>query len=176
MPRKLLKRIMPDHQKMCEHRYFRRFGQRLTKPRLWHLNRRSIAMGLALGLFIAFMPFPGHMMMAAALAILLEVNLPMATLGVWLTNPLTMAPLFYYAYKLGAWLLSIPVATSSLSFSWDGVSHEFLALWQPLLLGCFICGIVAALVGIISVRLGWRLYVMYRWMSRRHKRMKLTKV
>ncbi|RKZ99705.1 MAG: DUF2062 domain-containing protein, partial [Gammaproteobacteria bacterium] len=48
MPRKFLKRIMPDHKTMREHPHLQKFGQRITEPRLWHLNRRTVAGGLAL--------------------------------------------------------------------------------------------------------------------------------
>ena len=166
MPRRLLKRIMPDHEKMREHPHLRRFGQRLTEPRLWHLNRRSIAGGLALGLFVAFIPVPGQMFIAAALAVLFRVNLTIAVMGVWVTNPLTMAPVFFFAYKLGAWVLDVPLGHYAFSLSWEWLSHEFLTIWKPFLVGCLICGTLSALLGVIFVRLSWRLYVMYSWMKR----------
>lgn len=87
MPRKFLKRVMPDHKTMQEHPHLQKFGKRLTDPKLWHLNRKSVAGGLALGLFIGFMPIFGQMFIAAALAILFRVNLPIAFMAVWISNP-----------------------------------------------------------------------------------------
>jgi hypothetical protein len=160
---------MPDHDTMREHPHLRKFGQRLTEPRLWHLNRRSVSGGVALGLFVGFMPILGQIFIAAALAIWLRVNLPIASMAVWVTNPFTVAPIFFYAYKLGAWVLQIPMQHYAFSLSWEWFSQEFLNIWQPLLLGSVICGIVAALLGILFVRLIWRLVVIRSWIRRPHK-------
>ena len=81
MPRKLLKRIMPDHRTIREHPHLAKFGHRLTDPKLWHLNRRTVALGLALGLFICFMPVVGQMFIAAGLAVLWRVNLPISVMA-----------------------------------------------------------------------------------------------
>jgi uncharacterized protein len=169
MPRKFLKRFMPDHKTMREHPHLQKFGQRLTEPKLWHLNRKSIAGGAALGLFIGFMPILGQTMAAAALAILFRVNLPTAIMAVWVSNPVTMAPMYFFSYKLGAWILQVPVGQYGFSLSWDWFTHEFLAIWQPLILGSLICGLIAAVVGVIVVRLIWRLVVVRHWLQRRRK-------
>lgn len=169
MPRRFLKRIMPDHDTMREHPHLRKFGQRLTEPRLWHLNRRSVSGGVALGLFVGFMPILGQIFIAAALAIWLRVNLPIASMAVWVTNPFTVAPIFFYAYKLGAWVLQVPMGQYAFSLSWEWFSQEFLNIWQPLLLGSVILGTVTALLGILVVRLIWRLVVIRSWLRRPHK-------
>ena len=169
MPRRFLKRIMPDHDTMREHPHLRKFGQRLTEPRLWHLNRRSVAGGLALGVFVGFMPVLGQMFIAAALAIWLRVNLPIASMAVWITNPFTFAPIFFYAYKLGAWILDIPVTHHKFTPSWEWLSHEFLKIWEPLLLGCSILGVLSALAAVVIVRIAWRLVVIHSWTTRPHK-------
>lgn len=169
MPRKILKRFMPDHKTMQQHPHLQRFGQRLTDPKLWHLNRRAVAGGAALGLFVAFMPVLGQMFIAAALAIFFRVNLPLAAMGVWVTNPLTIAPIYFFTYKLGAWVLDVPVEQYAFTMTWEWFTHEFLAIWQPLLLGGFICGVIAALFAILFVRLLWRLMVIRSWLKRKKK-------
>ncbi len=166
MPRKWLKRIMPDHKVMREHPHLQKFGQRLAEPKLWHLNRRSVAGGLALGLFVGFLPILGQMFVAAALAIMLRVNLPLAVTGVWVTNPVTMAPIYFFSYKVGALILDTPVHQHAFTMSWQWFTHEFLAIWQPLLLGSLICGAISALLGIIAVRILWRLLVIRSWLKR----------
>lgn len=169
MPRKILKRILPDHKTMREHPHLQKFGQRLTEPKLWHLNRRSVAGGLALGLFVGFMPVFGQMFIAAALAVIFRVNLPIALFSSWFSNPLTYAPIFFFSYKLGAWILQLPMGPHSFDVSWQWLTHEFLLIWQPLLLGCLICGLAAALLGVLFVRLLWRLMVIRNWLKRRRK-------
>lgn len=170
MPRKFLKRILPDHQTMREHPHLQKFGQRLTEPRIWHLNRRSVAGGLALGLFMGFMPILGQMFIAAALAIVFRVNLPIAVIGSWFSNPFTFAPIFFFAYKVGAWFLQVPVEHHTFNLSWQWLTHEFLLIWQPLLLGSFICGLVSALIGMLFVHFIWRRMVIRNWAIRQRRK------
>jgi hypothetical protein len=70
---------------------------------------------------------------------------------------------------VGAWILDIPVGKYAFELSWDWFSGEFLMIWQPLILGCLICGTIAALLGIISVKLLWRLMVIRNWARRKNK-------
>jgi uncharacterized protein (DUF2062 family) len=169
MPRKFLKRYLPDHKTMQQHPHLQKFGQRLTDPKLWYLNRRSIAGGTAVGLFVGFMPVLGQMFIAVALAIFFRVNLPIAAMGVWITNPLTFAPIYFFNYKLGAWVLDVPLGQYAFTMTWEWFTHEFLAIWQPLLLGSFISGVTAALLAILFVRLFWRLMVIRSWLERKKK-------
>lgn len=170
MPRNILKRILPDHQTMRDHPHLQKFGQRLTEPKIWHLNRRSVAGGLAIGLFAGFMPIFGQMVLAAALAILFRVSLPIAVIGSWFSNPLTFAPIFFFAYKLGSWVLQVPVENHTFALSWQWMTHEFLTIWQPLLLGSLICGITAAALGILFVHFFWRRIVIRNWKIRQQKK------
>ena len=166
MPRRFLKRIMPDHRSMREHPHLQRFGQRLAEPKLWHLNRRSIAFGLAVGLFVGFMPILGQMFVAAALAILVRVNLPIAIMAVWITNPITIAPIYFFSYQVGAYIMELPVSDQAFTMSWGWFATEFIAIWQPLLLGCFLLGTIAAILAILLVRLCWRIMVLRSWAKR----------
>ena len=172
MPRRYLKRIMPDHRTMREHPHLQRFGQRLAEPKLWHLNRRSIAFGLALGLFVGFMPILGQMFVAAALAIVARVNLPIAVMAVWITNPITMGPIYFIAYQMGAAMLALPVGEHAFTMSWEWFTHEFVAIWQPLLLGSFVLGTAGAILGILFVRICWRMIVIRNWLKRQHSKKK----
>lgn len=172
MPRKFLRRIMPDHATMRDHPHLQKFGERLAEPRLWHLNRRSVAGAAALGIFVGFMPLPGQMFFSAALAILFRVNLPIAAMGVWVTNPLTIAPIFYFSYKVGAWVLGQPVDQHAFSLSWDWLTSEFLSIWQPFMLGSVICGLIAAGLGVVFVRILWRVVVIRSWLQRQRDQAK----
>lgn len=86
MPRKFIKRFMPDHDVIKRQKALRVFGNVLYNPNLWCLNRRSAAGAFAVGLFMAFVPLPSQMIMAAGLAIVLGVNLPLSIALVWITN------------------------------------------------------------------------------------------
>ena len=51
MPRKLFRKFLPSHESIRQNRYVARFGPRLQHHNLWHLHRRSVAGGVAVGLF-----------------------------------------------------------------------------------------------------------------------------
>jgi uncharacterized protein (TIGR03546 family) len=67
---------------------------------------QKLAWGMALGVFIGITPtMPFHTVAALALAAILRVSPVTAYLGIWVMNPITMAPLYILAYKVGAMLL-----------------------------------------------------------------------
>ncbi|ROR32656.1 DUF2062 domain-containing protein [Inmirania thermothiophila] len=167
MPRKLLRRYLPADEALRAHPHLRVLGARLHDPNLWHLNRRSVAGGLAVGLFVAFLPIVGQMPLAALVALLLRVNLPIAVVGVWLTNPLTMGPIFLFAYHVGAAILGTHEAAVPFEVSFRWLGSELGAVWRPLLLGCLICGTVSSAAGYAGARILWRLHVLRAWRGRR---------
>jgi uncharacterized protein (DUF2062 family) len=156
MPRKFFTRIMPDHKTIREHKHLQCFGTLIHDPNLWHLNRRSVSGAFAVGLFMAFVPLPWQMILAAAAAIPLRVNLPISVLLVWISNPVTMPPLFYGAYRLGVWVLGRTEEPFQFEASWEWLTTGLLSIWQPFLLGCLIAGILSAIAGFCGIRLLWR--------------------
>ncbi len=173
VPRRIIKRFLPDHRKIRDHKHLRFFGKLLHDPNLWHLNRRSVSGAMSVGLFSAFVPIPFQMVLAAALAIPFRVNLPIAAALVWITNPITMPPVFYFAYKLGAWILGTTIQNVSFEISADWVMHELTQIWQPFLLGCFLLGTISAVLGNLIVRLFWRMHVIRYLKQKRLKRQQL---
>ncbi len=170
MPRRIFKRYMPDPERIRANKSLRFLGHLLHDPNLWHLNRHSVARAMAIGLFWAMIPMPMQMLAAAALAIPLRANLPISVGLVWLTNPITMPPIFYCTYKLGAWLMGIPsmVMPDELSMSW--VASELASLWKPLYLGSLVSGLIAAALGYSGTMLYWRWWVGRSWQKRQSLR------
>ena len=103
MPRKFFRRFLPDHESVRQNRYVAWFGPRLQHPNLWHLNRRSVAGGVAAGLFAGLIPGSNPVQFAAGaiLAIVSRVNLPIAVFVTFYSNPFTIVPLYFIAYQLG---------------------------------------------------------------------------
>ena len=168
MPKHLIKRYMPDHEKIREHKHLKIFGTLLHDPNLFHLNRRSVAGAFAVGLFNAFVPVPFQMVLSAAAAIIFRVNLPIAVALVWITNPLTIPPMFYGAYRVGVWSLGQEVNDDfrfELSLTW--LNESLATIWQPFLLGCLICAVIASLFGYCLIRLSWRLHIVQRLKEKR---------
>lgn len=170
MPRKFFKRVLPDHRRIRDHKHLQVLGKLLHDPNLFHLNRRSVAGGVAIGLFVAFIPIPFQMLLAAALAMIARVNLPLSVLLVWITNPLTMPPMYYGSYKLGAWLLGTAPKKFHFELSFDWLTNELAHIWQPFLLGCFVAGLIAALLGYLVTRILWRWHLVRAYQARKHQR------
>ncbi|CAH0990000.1 hypothetical protein SIN8267_00077 [Sinobacterium norvegicum] len=169
MARKFFKRYMPDPEKIKSNKSLRFMGTWLHDPNLFHLNRRSASLAFFIGLFVAFLPIPSQMIVAAALAILVRCNLPISVLLVWITNPVTMPAIFYGAYKVGAIILQVPTQDFAFELSLEWLIEEIAKVWQPLLLGSVICGVISGTIGYVVVRATWRFHVITRWKNRKHR-------
>ena len=170
MPRRYIKRYLPNHQQVCQHKHLKILGPLIHDPNLLHLNRCSVSGAVSVGLFIAFIPVPFQMLLAAIASVFVRVNLPISVGLVWVSNPLTMPPLFYFAYKIGAWTLRAPPQHFSFELSFHWLSESLIMIWEPFLLGCLILGASSALIGSITVRALWRYSGGQLWNARKQKR------
>ena len=169
MPKRSIKKLLPTPQRLKQWRALSIFGRILDRSTLWHVNRVSIARATAVGLFCAMIPLPGQMLIAVYIAIKVEANLPLSFSLIFITNPLTMPGIYLGAYLVGVWLMGAPTADIG-SINWlEPWSDEFLAIWPPFLLGCFVIGCIAALIGYFFVDWIWRLRVQQRWSDRRRR-------
>lgn len=171
MPRKFIKRFMPDHDVIKRQKALRVFGNVLYNPNLWCLNRRSAAGAFAVGLFMAFVPLPSQMIMAAGVAIMFGVNLPLSIALVWITNPITMPVIFYFTYKVGAWLMGTPTQSFHFELTWEFLFNQMSTIGPPFLLGCAVCAVLASLIGYFGIRGLWRYSVVRSWQKRRTSKM-----
>ncbi|MFT5481948.1 MAG: hypothetical protein ACI9GW_000595 [Halieaceae bacterium] len=169
MPRRFFKRHLPKPGQIKKVRSLRLLGKWVYQPRLWHVGRNATAGAFFIGLFCAFIPLPIQIFFAAGLAIWWRCNLPIAVGLVWISNPLTMPPLFYGAYVVGAYALGIPSTEFRFDASWAVFGTGLQAIWQPLLLGCLICGVALGSVGYVAIDVTWRLHVARRWRARPHR-------
>ncbi|RUO35215.1 DUF2062 domain-containing protein [Aliidiomarina sanyensis] len=177
MPRKFLKRYMPDVHKLNEYGVLKPFGKLAHDPNLWHLNRRSAAGAFAVGIFFAFMPMPFQMVAAAAVAILVRVNLPLSVALVWISNPITMPPMLYGSYRVGAFLLNQPSEPFLFELSLAWFQASLSSIVPALLLGCLVLGTLAGSISYIAVRKVWRQAVQSAWDERiRLRRERLRKL
>lgn len=169
MPRRFFRRFSLKRDRFHGRWYFAPFDHLLHDPRLWGIRRRNVVPAFALGLFVAFMPVPGHLLIAALVALALRINIPIAALATFASNPLTIGPMFYVSYRTGRRLLDLPPQpfTFELSFSW--LTERFVTIWQPLLLGCVLLGALAALAGYAILDLLWRASIANYQSSRRRR-------
>ena len=136
-----------------------------------------IALGVAIGMFIAWTPsMPLQMVLTFSLCWLLRANLFVGVPFVWLSNPLTILPVYGPNLLLGQWILGKPVGNFSplydaVQFSggfvesakvwWNAIRPIFGELW----VGSLVVGLV---VGTSSYFVIYRLVIAYR--LRRHRR------
>jgi len=145
------------------------FGRLLHNPNLWALNRRSAPGAFAIGLFVAWIPMPFQMVVAAAFAILFNVNIPVSVALVWITNPLTMPVMFYGAYLLGAKILGHAPQEFAFEASWQWIEASLATIGPAFLLGCLVLGIVFSTVGYLMISNLWKYSIMFKWQKRKTK-------
>ncbi|PCS24280.1 DUF2062 domain-containing protein [Candidatus Enterovibrio escicola] len=167
MPKKIIKKYLPKNDIIHKFKSLALFGNLLYNQNLWCLNRQSASGAFAVGLFMAFVPLPCQMIMAAGLAIMFGVNLPLSVALVWITNPVTMPVIFYGAYKLGSFLLNRSEQHFHFELSGGFLMHQMSKIGPPFLLGSLILGIVFSLLGYFIVRGIWRYAVIRNWKKRR---------
>ncbi len=133
----------------------------------WLIGLRAspeeIGRGVAIGIFVALTPTLGFQIaIAACLATLFNANRSVAVMGVWITNPLTVPPIFAVTYAVGTQFWNGPPASGvgplfgSLS---QQASQQEVWYWPerlktllfvgadilaPLTIGGAICGLAAA--------------------------------
>lgn len=165
----LFKRYTPRKEHLQQHKSLRLLSDYLHDPNIWHIHRRSSAGGAAIGMFCSFIPFPIQTLTTSALAILFRMNLPIAVLFSLFTNPLTISPVFFFAYQIGTTLLDLEEKYTQFSFTWDWLSNAIVHIWEPLLLGCFILGSISSILTYIIIRLLWRITAIVKWEKRRNR-------
>ena len=120
-----------------------------------HVDEFALARGIAVGLFVGFTPTVGiqtFMMLAGSLAF--RANFFAAFIVSNVSNPLTMAPLYYGFNQLGEWLLhELPVSVApAVTTLEDEIAHETLAI----VLGSLVIAIPAATLGYFAFLALWR--------------------
>jgi len=178
MLRKYLRRVLPSHETISGNRYVARFGDRLQHHNLWHLHRRAVAGGIAVGLFAGLIPGsnPVQFTAGALLAITFKVNLPLAMLVTLYSNPFTIVPLYLMAFKLGQLVLlqnngELPAMALGLEgkgfMEWIPAALQWLGgVGMPLVIGLPLLAITLAFIGYFLTDWAWRLGVMWQWRQR----------
>lgn len=142
-------------------------GSWLHDPNIWHLHRHSVSKAFIIGMFWMAIPVPGQMLIAALSAILFRANLPLSVALCWISNPLTMGPIFYFNYLVGTYILG-QEATEDLTFelSWHWMVHTLDDLWLPLYLGSSVVGFALSIAAYFIIHVFWRWHVIKHWQAR----------
>ncbi len=179
-----LRKHMPDHAAVKENRWLYPFRNTLLHPRLWHLNRRSAAGAVAVGLFCGLIPGPFQMLGAAICAVIFRINLPLALITTLYTNPFTIVPLYLVAFALGEGMFALLgharkhfVAPpdfgdpgSETLIDWVRALIDWMvALGAPLAWGLVLLASLLAVIGYFAVRIGWRIWLVRAWRRRQRR-------
>jgi uncharacterized protein len=176
--RNFLHKFLPSLETVKSQRWLKPFGNWLYHPNLWHLHRRSVAGGVAIGLFCGLIPGPLQMISASLLAVLLRANLPVALITTLYTNPFTIMPLYLVAYGLGTLVSGThngiaAVQPSFPELHWHSLVYEMwdwmVMLGKPLLIGLPLLAVCLAIIGYFAVHVVWRLTVVLRWRARKKR-------
>jgi uncharacterized protein (DUF2062 family) len=170
MIKDFLSKYMPDPDKIRNNNSLRFIRPLLDDPNLWHLNRRSVSKAFAIGLFWCCIPMPFQMVVAAFFAVRVKANLALSVALVWISNPLTMPPIFYGEYLLGAWILDIPISTFEYEFSLGWLKLKLIEIGIPLYFGSIITAVTFSLVGYYLVGWLWRINIHSKWDKRSRSR------
>jgi uncharacterized protein len=172
------KRLLPTPEAVRANRWLRWIGPALHHPRLWHMNRHGVALGMALGLFFGLLIPIAQIPLAGLSAVLLRANVPMAVASTLVTNPFTFGPVYYAAWRVGASIIGVPEGEAAPSLEAQGPSdpmatpsnasqeswwaqawRRITGVGKPLILGLAIFACAGGLLAYLLVSGAWHLKV-----------------
>jgi uncharacterized protein len=181
MSRKFFSRFIPTDESLRRHPSLRWLGPLLHRPWLWHMNRRTVAVGMGIGVFFGFLVPVLQIGAAAAFAVALRANLPVAVAATLVSNPLTYAPIGVAAYKVGSALLGQrphPVDAQVIEQGANAALTEVIepSWWQrfagvgkPLMLGLAVFAVIGGFSAYFLTLLAWRVALAARVRRRRRR-------
>lgn len=107
-------------------RFMRWFARHFLDKTVWKPTRHTFAGGLAVGLFVMMLVIPGQMPLAVLLAAIFRVNIPIAIIACWITNPVTMAPVAWWEIEFGNWFIRLTGLGSPPPLDW----HDLKAMME----------------------------------------------
>ena len=158
-------------------RYFRR-ARRFILHNVLHADDtpHAIALGVGIAMVIAFLPLVGFQTaIAIGLAALFRANKAVCVPIVWITNPLTLVPIYGGCLALGRWILASPIQEQDaeamakmeqheqtfhifeLQF-WTDLFQFLVGLGIELWLGCAIVGVTFGVISYIVAHRGVAIY------------------
>lgn len=159
-----LRSYLPSHERA--HAWLRRhpwIEQALERTGCLHVHRRTVARGVAIGVFVGLTPTVGMqtvLMLIGCVAV--RGNFPAAFLASWISNPITLGPLYFAFNGLGETVFGGVIGPEiTISGRAEGAA---VGLIYMVLGSLLIAGPVAIAAYLLSIWT-WRLLVVRR---RRH--------
>jgi uncharacterized protein (DUF2062 family) len=163
--KKTLQRWVPNKEFWAEHPRLKPYADKLSDPKLWHLQHEAVARGVAVGLFWGFAIPAAQLLVAAVHCVKWRANIPVAALMTMVTNPLTIGFWLWLAYQLGSRVLGEEVQTD---VSMSLMPAQWLSEYgRPTLVGMGLFAVGTAPIGYLLVKLSWRLNVVFKRLKRK---------
>ncbi|MES3012304.1 MAG: DUF2062 domain-containing protein, partial [Pseudomonadota bacterium] len=131
---------------------------------LWRTDRASLARAVAIGLFVGVLIPVAQFLIAIAVAVALRAHIAVAAAATLVSNPLTVPPLYWAAYRIGRAVLHEPedeaaalrleretAALLEQQGFMEGIWTTIQSAGAPLLVGLAILAVGAALLGFALV-------------------------
>lgn len=116
---------------------------------------RKVALSFAMGVFIGMSPLLGlHTVLGIALPPLLRLNPFVTIIGVYVTNPWTIVPIYTFATWFGALLLGVEKIIPRIDWNDMSLSRlggEMSHLLAPFVFGTTVVGLISAVAGYVIV-------------------------
>ncbi len=136
---------------------------------LWSFKGREIKSALFFGIWISMLPIVGiQMVVVFFLALLVRANLPIIVALQWISNPLTMGPIYFADYKIGMnliELLGIDYPRNKLlsqNYDWTHFSYKELIrlidTFPPMFAGGSLLGISLGVLAVFLYKILSRFY------------------
>ncbi len=136
---------------------------------LWSFRGSAIIPALFFGLWVAMLPIVGiQMLVVFFLALFFRANLPVVVALQWISNPLTMGPIYFADYRIGMEILKLVGVEYEMNkllkpnYDWSNFNYaDFLSLldtFPPMMIGGSIIGIFLGVVAVFLYNGMCRLY------------------
>ena len=153
-------------------RTLRPVAEWLRAPSIWHVSRRSVARGAAIGLFSAFVLPVGQVFLAALFAIVTRGNVIVASLATLVTNPLVLPAIYVAAWRVGKEILG-PTGEIREVLEGEPVAAGFLSGLSDASLytavGLLVFATVSAVIGYVLVHVVWSVTTRVKIRQRRRR-------
>jgi uncharacterized protein len=150
---------MPTREQLAAHPWLARVAHVIVRNELWHMRAESVARGVAVGMFWAFVVPFAQIIFAAAHCVWWRANIPVAAAITFITNPFTVGFWLWLAYQVGSLFIAAPPPSVSEHAGWLDKLGD---LGAPTLLGMGIFAIGGAMLGYLIVKWGWRARVAFK--------------
>jgi len=170
--RRLKKFLRPLPRRSNIHRYpvLKWFSDTAYKKSfLWSFKSKPIQSALFWGIWISLLPIVGiQMLVVFFVSLIARANLPVIVALQWISNPLTMGPIYFADYKIGMTILKLlgidypQNKLLSAEYDWADFSYKelirLLDTFPPMLLGGSVLGIFFAVITVFLYKILSKFY------------------